>query len=149
MLPQGFYFLRLLKKLKQLKINDKNPGKETHFINFYDTELIMLCQDVSPQRPQRVTITPLTTQSFTSPTRLPTHPLIAAKEDNAFCVVKWTPGMGLFSSFHRGQHLSNDHDFWPEKKRKKNLISGQEKPLWKTLDGGKEKHMTATQRESE
>lgn len=41
--------------------------------------------------------------------------LIAANNHNAFCVLKWTPGMGLFSSLHRGQQLSNDHDFWPEK----------------------------------
>lgn len=103
------------KKLKSLKINDKSLVKK-HNSSTFMTWSLMLCQDVSPQRPQRVTITTLTTQSFTSPVRLPTHMLIAANDDNAFCVVKWTPGMGLFSSFHRGQQLSNDCDFWPEKK---------------------------------
>lgn len=146
-LPEGFYLLCLLKKLKELKINDKSLVKK-HNSSTFMTWSSMLCQDVSPQGPQRVTIPPLTTQFLTSPARLPTHVIIAAKEDNAFCAVKWTPGMGLFSSFHRGQHLSNEHDFWPEKK-KIILISGQEKPLWKTLEGGKEKHMTAAQRGSE
>lgn len=50
--------------------------------------------------------------------------------------------MGLFSSFHRGQQLSNDHDFWPEKKI---LISGQKKPLWKILGGGKKAYDSNTE----